>query len=283
MLFRSLNVPICTPEDLATFSGLESWTDETMWNYEIGSKSRILGNRGAFNISAFYMDIRDLQLTVTAGQCSSRLILNADKARAAGAEVEFTAKPNDHLDLSVSAGFNNAELLSTFRDASNNVVAGIAKGNRLPSVPQVQGSASATYGWSLASGSRAYVSGSWQHVGSRFTAIDDHGGGTCPPSQPNCPFGTVYLNSFGPNTIGGPLNGPGTDTTFRFNPELPAYNLANLRLGLTRDAYEIAIYVNNVFDERALLALDRERGTRARVGYITNQPRTMGVTLRFSY
>jgi iron complex outermembrane receptor protein len=279
-----VNAPLCNSADSLTYLPLAgSWKDETAWNYEVGAKSLIAGGRASLNVSAFYMDIRDLQLTVTAGQCSSRLILNADKARAAGAEVEFTAKPNDHLDLSVSAGFNNAELLSTFRDASNNVVAGIAKGNRLPSVPQVQGSASATYGWSLASGSRAYVSGSWQHVGSRFTAIDDHGGGTCPPSQPNCPFGTVYLNSFGPNTIGGPLNGPGTDTTFRFNPELPAYNLANLRLGLTRDAYEIAIYVNNVFDERALLALDRERGTRARVGYITNQPRTMGVTLRFSY
>jgi len=38
-----------------------------------------------------------------------------------------------------------------------------------------------------------------------------------------------------------------------------------------------------VTDERAFLALDRERGTRARVGYLTNQPRTAGVTLRFNY
>ena len=29
--------------------------------------------------------------------------------------------------------------------------------------------------------------------------------------------------------------------------------------------------------------IDRERGTLARVGYLTNQPRTMGVSLRFSY
>jgi iron complex outermembrane receptor protein len=43
------------------------------------------------------------------------------------------------------------------------------------------------------------------------------------------------------------------------------------------------VFVNNVFDERALLGLDRERGTRARVGYLTNQPRTFGTTLRFNY
>ena len=49
-----LNEPICTPEDLATFRGHEAWTDETIWNYEIGSKSRIFGNRGSFNVAAFY-------------------------------------------------------------------------------------------------------------------------------------------------------------------------------------------------------------------------------------
>lgn len=279
-----VNAPLCNAQDSVTYLPLAGpWKDETAWNYEVGAKSQFAGGRASLNVSAFYMDIRDLQLTVTAGQCSSRLVLNADKARAAGAEVELTARPNDHLDLSVSAGFNSAKLQSSFLDAGSNVVAGIEKGNRLPSVPQIQGSAAVTYGWSLAPGSRGFVTASWQHVGSRLTLIDDHGGGVCPPSEPNCSFGTVYLNSFGPNTIGGPLNGPGTDTTFRFDPELPAYNLVNLRVGLIREGWEVAFFLNNVTDERAFLGLDRERGTRARVGYLTNQPRTMGVTLRFSY
>jgi iron complex outermembrane receptor protein len=56
-----------------------------------------------------------------------------------------------------------------------------------------------------------------------------------------------------------------------------------VRVGLTRANWETALYVNNVTDERALLALDRERGTRARVGYLTNQPRTAGVTFTFNY
>ena len=41
-----LNVPVCTPEDLATFSGRDSWNDEELWNYEVGSKSTILGRPG---------------------------------------------------------------------------------------------------------------------------------------------------------------------------------------------------------------------------------------------
>jgi iron complex outermembrane receptor protein len=64
---------------------------------------------------------------------------------------------------------------------------------------------------------------------------------------------------------------------------LPAYNLVNLRVGLIRESWEVAVFANNLTDERAFLALDRERGTRGRVGFLTNQPRTMGVTLRFDY
>jgi iron complex outermembrane receptor protein len=276
-----LNLPICTPEDSATFSGRDTWEDETAWNYEVGAKSRLWGGRASLNVSAFYMAIRDLQLTVTAGSCSSRLIFNVDKARSLGAEVELTATPNEHLDLGLAVGLNDSELQSTILSAGQ-PVSGMAEGNRLPSVPRIQGSAAATYGWQLSGGSRAFVTGSFQHVGSRFTAIDDHGFGFCPPGTPNCPFGTVDLLSFergGGQTIGGPL----TDTLFTFDPELPAYSILNLRVGLIRDQWEIAVFLNNVTDERAFLALDRERGTRARVGYLTNQPRTGGVTLRFNY
>ncbi|MCP3938134.1 MAG: TonB-dependent receptor, partial [Actinomycetia bacterium] len=62
-----LNVPLCTPADLATFGGNDSWEDEEQWNYEIGSKSTVMDGRGTFNIAAYFIDIKDLQATVTAG------------------------------------------------------------------------------------------------------------------------------------------------------------------------------------------------------------------------
>jgi len=268
-----LNTPACTSQDLVTFGGRDSWKDETAWNYEVGIKSRLAGGRAAINVSAFYLDIKDLQLTVTAGSCSSRLIFNAPQARSQGVEVEVTATPSRNLDLSLSVGFNNARLLSTVTstDSAGNVsvVSGIRSGNRLPSVPRVQASAAATYGWPVSPGSRVFVTASYQLTGSHYTLIDDQGAG----------FGTVDLNSFGANTIGGPL----TQSAFRFDPLLPAYGIANLRVGLTREQWEVAVFANNLTDERALLALDRERGTLARVGYLTNQPRTMGITLRLTY
>ena len=88
----------------------------------------------------------------------------------------------------------------------------------------------------------------------------------------------MNLNSFGANTIGGPL----TQGAFTFNPELPSYDVANLRLGFLNGRWEFAVFVNNLFDEEARLALDQERGTRARVSYLVNQPRTFGVSTRIS-
>ena len=72
----------------------------------------------------------------------------------------------------------------------------------------------------FAAGALAYVTGTYQHTGSRFTQIGDQAAG----------FGTVNLLSFAPNTIGGPL----TATTFRVDPELPSYDIVNARIGVLR-------------------------------------------------
>jgi iron complex outermembrane recepter protein len=264
-----LNLPLCQPQDLAIYGGRPTWEDETLWNYELGAKSTIAGGRGSFNASAYYMDIEDLQATVTAGSCSSRIIVNVPKARTTGIEAEFELAPNDNFDFALSGNFNNSELRSSFRSAAGDIVAGIEEGNRLPTVPEFQAAAAATYRFRPMGGNIPYVTGVYQHIGSRFSQIGDQAAG----------FGTVNLQSFAPNTIGGPL----TQNTFTFDPELPAYDLLNLRVGLLQNQWDLALFVNNVTDERAFLALDQERGTRARVGYLTNQPRTFGVSARVNF
>ena len=91
------------------------------------------------------------------------------------------------------------------------------------------------------------MTGTYQHVGSRYTQLGDQEPGSA----------RVDLLSFGANTIGGPL----TQSTFTFDPLLPAYDLVNLRFGVRHGNWDIAFYVNNLTDERAFLALDQERGT----------------------
>jgi iron complex outermembrane receptor protein len=266
-----LNVPLCTPQDLVTFGGRETWDDEKVWNYEVGVKTRVLNGTGAFSAAAYYMDIRDLQATVTAGSCSSRVVFNVPKARTQGFEVEFEAAPNSNIDFAISAAVNDAELRSTLTstDASGAVavVSGIEEGRRLPTVPRFQFATAATYQWEVRPGALAYVTGTYQHIGSRFTQVGDE------------ELGTLDLLSFGATTIGGPL----TASVFTYDPELPAYDLLNLRAGVRRDNWDISAFVNNVTDERALLSFDRERGTRARIGFLTNQPRTFGISTRLDF
>lgn len=268
-----LNRSLCTPADLITFGGRDSWEDEKAWNYEIGSKSRVWGGRGSFNAALFYMDIRDLQATVTAGSCSSRVIFNVPKARSTGVELEFAATPSNNFDFAISGSYISSVLKSTLTSTDANgvtsVVAGIQDGNRLPTVPKFQVAAAATYQWPVRSGALAYVTGLFQHQGSRFTQVGDQAAG----------FGTVDLLSFAPNTIGGPL----TQSTFTFNPELPAYTIVNMRLGVRHGKWDVAAYINNITDERALLSIDQERGTRARVAFFTNQPRTFGIASRVTF
>ena len=267
-----LNVPLCTPRDLETFGGRETWEDEELWNYEAGAKSTFLGGRGTLNVSGFYMDIRNLQATVTAGSCSSRIIFNVPESRSAGMELEVAAQPTPLFDFAVAASVADAKLQSTLEsfDAGGNstgIIAGIEEGKRLPTTPLFQATAAATWRW-LMGNWVGYLSGTYQHVGSRYTQIGDQAAG----------FGAVNLLAL-PNTIGGPL----TQDTFRFDPELPAYNILNVRIGVLNGTWDIAFFINNVTDERAFLALDQERGTLARVGYLTNPPRRFGVATRFDF
>ncbi|HEX9932365.1 MAG TPA: TonB-dependent receptor, partial [Allosphingosinicella sp.] len=91
-----LNVPLCSPQDRDIFGGFQSYDDETLWNYELGIKA---GGRGLnFNAAAFYTDISNLQVTLDAGSCSSRVVFNVPKAHTMGVEFELTASPVAGLD-----------------------------------------------------------------------------------------------------------------------------------------------------------------------------------------
>ncbi|MCU0989750.1 MAG: TonB-dependent receptor, partial [Xanthomonadales bacterium] len=268
-----LNVPLCTPQDLDTFGGRGNWEDEELWNYELGMKSQFMDGRGTFNVAVFHQEIDDLQATVTAGSCSSRVVFNVPSAHSTGLELELAMQATERFDWALTASFIEAELDSTVTstDAGGNtvVVGGIEDGNRLATVPEEQGALAGNYVWPAFGDWEGYVNGIVQYIGDRYTQIGDQASG----------FGTVNLLSFEPNTIGGPL----TQSTFTFNPLLPSYTIANARIGFRKDRLDLAFYVNNLTDELAYLALDQERGTRARVSYLVNQPRTYGITARFTF
>ena len=258
-----LNLPLCSPQDAALFGAFQDYDDETLWNYELGVKTQ--GRGFTFNAAGFYNDIKNLQVTLDAGTCSSRIVFNVPKAHSMGVEFELGLSPADGLDLNLSGSLIEAEFDSTLPGALT-VATGIRDGNRLPSVPKFQLTASGSYEWPIGDRANMYVAASFQHVGTRYTQ---------PADQENNPRTFVHNLPFG----GAPA---GASTTVDL--QLPDYQLVNLSAGVDFDnGLSLIAYVNNVFDENALLSFDRERGGRARLGYTVGQPRTFGITARKTF
>ena len=256
-----LNLPLCTPADAALFGGFQDYDDETLWNYELGMKAQ--GRRFTFNAAGFYNDIKDLQVTLDAGSCSSRIVFNVDKAHSMGIEAELGFQAAPGLDFSLAGSLIEAEFDTTLPGTALPMATGIRDGNRLPSVPRFQIAVTGSYEAPVTDTMNAFVNASFQHVGARFTQ---------PADQENNPRAFVHGLPFG--------GAPATAST-TVDLELPGYDLFNLSAGVKWDnGLSFTAYVNNLFDENPILSFDRERGGRARLGFNIGQPRTFGVTAR---
>jgi len=260
-----LNIPLCAGGaggiDATTYGGHPTYEDETLWNYELG----VRGRRGGLNFAAaaFYTDIHNLQVTADAGSCSSRVVFNVPNSHTMGVEVELSARPIEGLDLSINGSFIESEFDSDVTTTAGVIIAGMRDGNRFPSTPKFQMSAAASYSWPMGDAASGYFGASFQHVGSRYTQ---------PGDQENNPRTFIHNLPFG----GAPASASTT-----LDLRLPSYNYVNLSAGIDWDnGFGVMLYVNNLFDENALLSFDRERGGRARLGFNIGQPRVIGLTVR---
>lgn len=272
-----LNIPLCSPQDLLVFGSQANWKDEKTWNYEVGAKTQWLDHRVTLNVAAFYADIKDLQATTTAGTCSSRIVFNVPTARSEGVEAELFARPNANWDFGISATVLDAKLtssvVSTLPGGAQVVVGGLADGNRLPTAPKTQAVGSIGYTMPTTASTDFFANFTIQYVGSSFSQFENEEPGWGQIGGAGDPNAARLI------TYGGVPAG----TVINFNPELPSYTLANLRFGFKTDRWQAALYINNIADKSAELALDYERGRSARVGYLTNQPRTVGLYGSYSF
>jgi iron complex outermembrane receptor protein len=268
-----LNLGLCSPQDTVTYGGNPTFKDEETTNFELGTKTRLADGRVTFNAAVFYTDIKDLQVITDAGECSSRIVLNG-QGESVGAEVEMFVRPDDNWDFGISATYAQAEVTEDYQPG--NPTAGIREGNRLSTSPELQAAATAAYTWSLSTSLESYLRLTVQHVGSSFTQLADQENGfgvILDPSLQQPGDGTARLIDLGAVNV----------DRIDFGAELPSYDIGNLRWGVRSDVWEASLYVNNLWDERAFLSVDRERNRSARVGYLTNPPRTYGVNFRWDF
>ena len=139
-----LNDDLCGAANYETYRGFQRFKDETLWNYEVGLKSSY--QKVTLNGSLFYADISNLGVNVDAGACSSRVTISVPEAHTMGGELELTVHPMDALLVTFAGSYVEAEFDSTVINAADgSVIDGIKDGNRIPSVPNWQLSAVATY------------------------------------------------------------------------------------------------------------------------------------------
>ena len=132
-----------------TLGQTRSFKSDSLWNYEIGTKTAWLDRRAILNASAFDIRWKNIQQEVLL-QCGFQYVANAGAAESKGAELELRAQATERLDLSLGIGYQDAKI--TQAGASPQPV-----GSPVFQVPDWTGNASASYttpvtaDWSLMS------------------------------------------------------------------------------------------------------------------------------------
>lgn len=120
---------------------------EYSWNYEIGFHLSFPSARLDLDLSAFYIDCRDQQLTMfPPGTTTGRMMTNAGRTRSVGMEVSASWNPVRALEIDCSYGYTNARF-TKFISGVNDY-----KGKFLPYAPQNTLFAGARYTFAVRSG-----------------------------------------------------------------------------------------------------------------------------------
>jgi len=126
-----------------------SYKPEESWNYEFGSHLNLFDNKLHVDLAAFYMQIRNQQLSVMATQYGfGRSMVNAGRSYSCGIEASLRGSAlDDHLLWGINYGYTHA----VFKEYTDSVVVGGTtqtidyKDKKVPFVPQQTLSAHADY------------------------------------------------------------------------------------------------------------------------------------------
>lgn len=114
-----------------------SYKPEYSWNYEVGFKGELIKDILYGEFSAFYIDIRDLQLTKFVSSGHGRMLSNSGKAVSKGFDVSLSARIFNGFSLTTNYGYTHA----TF-NKNDSIDYG---GNYVPYAPQHTLSVGASY------------------------------------------------------------------------------------------------------------------------------------------
>ncbi len=229
----------------------ETFGPDSVWNYEVGEKSRMLDDRLSINSDVYYIKWHGIQQSVPLA-CGYVYNTNAGDGRAYGPELEVVGKLTDSWTLSASGTYTNAEITSPSQAYAQSLINVNgqpycpASGNcavPILNVPRETGSVALTYVTSF--------------EGYKFTARASDS-----------------------------YTGYSTDEAFYFGVHLPPYAIAALRASVARDNWSVTLFADNVANKTALLTANNTQfqfNIPQLTRYTVNQPRTVGLQLNVSF
>ena len=253
-------------------------TTDTLKNYELGMKGDFFDGVLRANITGYMSDITDLQTSRFDPTNISFLVFtdNVGDAEIAGVDGDITWLATSNLYIDAAFSVLDTELTSI-----NSELVGIAPpvGSELPYSAEFSGNIRARYFYELDNGLSGYINASLSYTGDRLAGmkmdayvLEDTtnlvygtGSGLSIQREAGLFEGVNYTDSEGNAFAGG-----------RYVQD--SYMLANVTFGLTNDEWKAELYIDNLFDESAILHIDNQQFTPK---VVTNRPRTLGV--RFSY
>ncbi|MEW6373966.1 MAG: TonB-dependent receptor [Pseudomonadota bacterium] len=223
---------------------------ETITSVEAGVKADLFERRGRVAFSVYDYTVKDQQLTVVGGNSNVNRLINADKTKGRGVELDVEAAVSPSLRLTASTSYNFTEIRDaslsvnrcaacTVQDPVNGAGRVVIDGNMLPQAPRWIVNATARYSVPVADG-EFFVFTDWSY-------------------RSKINFFLYEAAEF----TGKPLTEGG------------------LRVGYTwaNGKYEAAVFGRNILDERRITgAIDFNNLT----GF-TNEPRTWGVQFKGNF
>ena len=134
-----------TAEDYKKVNQAISYKPEVSWNYEVGSHLNLFNHAIHLDFSAFYMKVKNQQLSVMAGNYGfGRMMVNAGKSHSCGIEAALRGQlANGNIDWMLNYGYTHA-VFDEYTDGEGEKTVSY-KDKKVPYVPTHTLSAMADY------------------------------------------------------------------------------------------------------------------------------------------
>ena len=134
-----------TAEDYKKVNQTISYKPEVSWNYEVGSHLNLFNHAIHLDFSAFYMKVKNQQLSVMAGNYGfGRMMVNAGKSHSCGIEAALRGQlANGNIDWMLNYGYTHA-VFDEYTDGEGEKTVSY-KDKKVPYVPTHTLSAMADY------------------------------------------------------------------------------------------------------------------------------------------